>query len=186
MKNLENKLQEIIQSCPWFPVLKSIQQLDLPDWWVAGGAIRNTVWKSLYGDNCSLGIKDIDVVFFDKGTDKDFELKCKASLQQIHPEWVFDVKNQASFGVWRPWPFVFNFSGDGIAHFLHTATANGVRLLPDNQLEIWSPYGLADLFNGIIRSTPFRHGDEAVKSKEQEFLSKCPLLKLAHDKNRQD
>lgn len=179
IEDLEERLREIIRHCAWYETLRSIRSLDLPDWWVAGGAIRNTAWKHLYGDECKLQIKDIDVVFFDRESGKEFELKNKELLQSIHPDWIFDVKNQASFGHWRTWHFQFTDSSDGIAHFLHTATAVGVRLLQDETLLLHTPYGLRDLFEGQIRPTPFRHAEESSIKKQNEYLSKCPRLLAA-------
>lgn len=177
-QDLQSQLKKIIKSAEWYGTLSSIQDLELPDCWVAGGAIRNTVWKALFGSECRLTIKDLDVVFFDRDSGRERELQSKQLLEKYHPGWIFDVKNQASFGVWRQWSFVFTDTVDGIAHFLHTATANGVRLNSDGDLEICSPYGLEDLFSGVIRTTPFRHGDEAVRAKQDEYLSKCPPLLL--------
>jgi hypothetical protein len=39
--------------------------LNLPNWWLAGGAVRNTVWRSLFGNECQLVINDFDIAFFD-------------------------------------------------------------------------------------------------------------------------
>lgn len=177
-QELESQLKRIIKSAEWYITLTSIQDLELPDCWVAGGAIRNTVWKALFGAECRLTIKDLDVVFFEKETGRDRELQAKQLLEKYHPTWTFDVKNQASFGVWRPWSFTFTDSVDGISHFLHTATAIGVRLTDNGAIEICSPYGLSDLFEGVIRTTPFRHGEDAVKAKQDEYLNKCPPLVL--------
>lgn len=177
-QELQAQLKQIIKSSEWYCTLASIHGLELPDCWLAGGAVRNTVWKALFGADCRLTIKDLDVVFFDPDSGRDREMQARQLLEKYQPGWKFDVKNQASFGVWRPWAFTFTDTVDGIAHFLHTATANGVRLNDDDTLEICSPYGLNDLFAGIIRTTPFRHGDDAVKAKQNEYLSKCPPLLL--------
>ena len=43
----------------------AIAFLNLPNWWLAGGAVRNTVWRSLFGNDCQLIINDFDIAFFD-------------------------------------------------------------------------------------------------------------------------
>jgi hypothetical protein len=174
--NLEETLKDIIANSDWFNTLASIKALDMPDWWVAGGAIRNTVWKKIYGDKCSLGIKDLDVVFYDKNSGREQEIEWKNHLQQLHPNWIFDVKNQSSFGVWRPWRFTFTDSTDGIAHFLHTATGIGIKLDSNDKLQICQPHGLSDLFAGIIKCTPYRQDSAAAQKKQEEYLQKCPGL----------
>jgi len=55
-------------------VLRAIAQLNLPNWWLAGGAVRNTVWHSIFGENCRLGIKDFDIAFFDIEGNRSQEL----------------------------------------------------------------------------------------------------------------
>ncbi len=180
MISLEERLVQILSNSPWYASLRSIRDLQLPQAWVAGGAVRNTVWKELYRDKCQLGIKDLDLVFFDPASKCEFERSIKEKLEKLHPGWEFDVKNQASFGRWRPWKFSFENSIDGIAHFLHTATAVGVRLTESGEPEIVAPHGLQDLFSGCIRCTPYRHGLEEAESKQKEFLSMCPELTVSN------
>lgn len=172
----EERLRSIIRNCEWFETLSSIRNLSLPDCWLAGGAIRNTVWQHLYGSSCQLKIKDLDVLFYDENSGRPFEKSHKAYLENLHGGWVFDVKNQSSFGHWRDWHFSFSDSKDGIKHFLHTATAVGIRLNDKEEIEIYAPYGLEDLFTGTIKRTPFCHTEDSAVSREADFMEKCPML----------
>ncbi|MDD1469673.1 nucleotidyltransferase family protein, partial [Dolichospermum sp. ST_sed5] len=63
--NNNTQLQIILSNSIIATVLPAIEQLDLPNWWLAGGAVRNTVWRSLFGQECNLFIKDFDIAFFD-------------------------------------------------------------------------------------------------------------------------
>ena len=173
------KLQEIFKKEPQImAILKAMRNLDLPDCWLAGGAIRNTVWQHLYGSDCQLTIKDFDIVFFDKDAGRPVEVKAKESLIAQFPGLLFDVKNQASFGHWRPWRYQFTSTTDGIAHFLHPATGIGIRLSNDETFEYCSEYGLSDLFQGILRSTPFPDAYDDSLAKATFLKSKCAPLKL--------
>ncbi|MEP0755399.1 nucleotidyltransferase family protein [Trichocoleus sp. Lan] len=60
------RLQKILVDSPVGVVLPAIALLNLPDWWLAGGAVRNTVWRSLFGDNCQLLINDFDIAIFER------------------------------------------------------------------------------------------------------------------------
>ena len=40
------RLQTILVDSPVGVVLPAIAFLNLPNWWLAGGAVRNTVWRS--------------------------------------------------------------------------------------------------------------------------------------------
>lgn len=176
---LEQQLKNIFANSEIIPVLRLIRDANLPDWWLAGGAVRNTVWRHLFPDNCSLAIKDFDVAFFDKNGSRDGEKLAKKWLCEQLPFVEFDVKNQASFGVWRDWHFTFTSTEDGIRHWLHTATAVGIKIDDEDEISVLAPYGLSDLLAGIVRPTPYCAKAKAAEEKGQEFMAKCPALKLA-------
>ncbi|MEH1941779.1 MAG: nucleotidyltransferase family protein [Nostoc sp.] len=177
--NSNTRLQMILADTPIDTVLRAIAQLNLPNWWLAGGAVRNTVWHSIFGDNCGLGIKDFDIAFFDIEGNRSQELAAKATLTEQFPHEQFDVKNQASFARWRLGSRLYTSTEDGITHWLHTATAVGVRLDAQGQWQFFTPYGLDDLFAGIIRPTPAHIHNLDAHNKASDFLSKCPYLRLA-------
>jgi hypothetical protein len=158
--------------------LSAIAQINLPNWWLAGGAVRNTVWRKLFGDRCQLIIKDFDIAFFDAEGDRSQELAAKTTLTEQFPDYVFDVKNQASFARWRSGRRTYTSTEDGITDWLHTATAVGVRLDAQGQWQFFMPYGLDDLFAGIIRPTPAHTNNPDAERKAAEFLQKCPCLRL--------
>ncbi|MDZ8187847.1 MAG: nucleotidyltransferase family protein [Nostoc sp. ChiSLP02] len=177
--NSNTRLQMILTDTPIGTVLPAIAQLNLPNWWLAGGAVRNTVWRSIFGDNCGLGIKDFDIAFFDIEGNRSQELAAKTNLTKKFPHDQFDVKNQASFARWRLGARPYTSTEDGITDWLHTATAVGVRLDTQGQWQFFTPYGLDDLFDGIIRPTPAHTHNIDARNKASEFLSKCPYLRLA-------
>jgi hypothetical protein len=176
--NGHTRLQMILADTPINEVLSAIAQLNLPNPWLAGGAVRNTVWRSIFGEKCALFIKDFDIAFFDETGNRDQELAAKAYLTELFPYHQFDVKNQASFARWRPGRRPYTSTEDGIQDWLHTATAVAVRLDTQGQWEFFTPYGLDDLFTGIIRPTPAHIDNPDAHNKASGFLSKCPYLKL--------
>ena len=178
MKNI-NQLQSILIDSQVGAVLPAISQLNLPDWWLAGGALRNTVWRSIFGENCKLFINDFDIAFFDETADRNQELAAKATLNNLFPDYLFDIKNQASFARWRSGKKTYTSTEDGIKNWLHTTAAIGVRLGNQGQWEFFTPYGLDDLFNGIIRPTPPNIDNPDARRKADGYLQKCPCLQLA-------
>src|SRR5919201_6845633 len=59
-------VQRILRSNEWLmSVLHAARAVDLPDWFVGAGAIRNTVWDYLHGYTMPTPLADVDVVFFD-------------------------------------------------------------------------------------------------------------------------
>ena len=179
MKAMIDRLEQILHNSPVGLVLPAMAQLKLPDWWLAGGAVRNTVWRSLYGTECALTINDFDLAFFDATGDREQELAAKAALTAQFPDYVFDVKNQASFARWRSGRRTYSSTQEGVADWLHTATAVGVRCDRQTNWEFFTPYGLDDLFNGIVRPTPAHGHNPDAERKAASFLQQCAALQLA-------
>lgn len=177
MDNLE-RLQQILQNSAVGLVLLAIAAQNLPDWWLAGGAVRNTVWRAIFGADCRLTINDFDIAFFDPDGDRAQELAAKTALTAQFPDYQFDVKNQASFGRWRPNHPIYSSTEDGVAQWLHTATAVGVRCDQQGQWQFFTPYGLDDLFQGIVCATPTHRQNPDAERKAASFLERCSALRL--------
>lgn len=100
--NLESELTKLIESdYELLTILKTVEQLQLNDCWVAAGAIRNKVWDTLH--NMQTDINDIDVIYFDKtDTSTKTEHALEVRLQNLMPNQPWSVKNQARMhnGIW--------------------------------------------------------------------------------------
>jgi uncharacterized protein len=172
-------LRSILADSAVGQVLPAIRQLPLPDWWLAGGAIRNTIWKSIYGADCQLAIKDFDVAFYDAKGDREQERTAKEALENQFPGSIFDVKNQASFATWRAGRRTYASSLDGIADWQHTATAVGVKLDQNGHWWFIAPFGFDDLLNGVVRLGPAHFDSTSAIEKGATYLLKCPALTTA-------
>ncbi|SRR5579883_2928264 len=181
-----NRLQQILADSVIAPVLPAIAPIGLPNWWLAGGAVRNTVWQTIFGADCKLVINDFDIAFFDLTTADDADLSAnraqemaaRAVLTAQFPHYKFDVKNQASFARWRVGRRPYESTEDGVADWLHTATAVGVRLDHHGQWQFFTPYGLSDLLTGIVRPTPAHVYNPDAERKAASFMELCPGLRL--------
>ncbi len=74
--------------------LYAVRVLDLPDWLIAAGFIRNLVWDNLFGKKT--GVSDIDVIYFcrsDISAERDLSLEKR--LRLLEPSLPWSVKNQA-------------------------------------------------------------------------------------------
>lgn len=177
--DLELRLKTILRESVVGTVLPDIAAAELTGWWLAGGAVRNSVWQSLYGADCRLRVNDFDIAFYDPQGDRKQELRVKNALESKYPHWKFDVKNQASFAVWRPGRRPYTSVEDGVGDWLHTATSVGVRLEVGGDYSIFAPYGLEDLFNGVIRPTPEHVDCDIARAKADTFLAGCAMLKMS-------
>lgn len=178
-RNYRLRLREIVADSILLEVITALRELRIADMWLAGGAVRNIVWKRLYGSDCTLVVKDFDVAFFDKDSNRERESQIKQYLVQKLPELIFDVKNQASFGVWRQGRFVFQSTTDGISNWLLTTAAVGIALNDNGEIDILAPYGLFDLFEGVVRPTPNQCGGDAAERKKNDLLAGCSRLRGA-------
>ena len=151
----EEKLISIVRGQGWLmDVLRAVRNLDLPDWYIAAGAIRNTVWNRLHNYPGDINMKDMDVVYFDPNDlSISLEKECESKLSSLFPKLIFEVINQARAHTFNHRPKATS-SHDSIAYWCETPTCVGVRLEKDDSLTICAPYGLEDLFELRVRPIP--------------------------------
>ena len=135
--------------------LRAVRALDLPDWCVAAGFVRNRVWDHLHGIAPPRPPADIDVLFFDRGdVSKEREAAHEATLGELMPGLPWQVRNQARMHVWKGLP-PHKSTADSMTYWLETVTAVGVRLEADNSLSVIAPLGLDDLLGLRCRPTAY-------------------------------
>jgi hypothetical protein len=139
-------------------ILERFDEIAPPDAWLAAGCIAQTIWNLACGQPAELGIKDVDLIYFD---DQDLSLGAEAGHERRlrdlfgHLAIKLDVKNEARVHLWYQQRFgyaiePYRSSADAIATFPTTATAVGVRWIHD-EFECCAPFGLADLFGLVVR-----------------------------------
>ncbi|MEM7128863.1 MAG: nucleotidyltransferase family protein [Chloroflexota bacterium] len=183
----ENQLVEIIQADCWLmSILRTVRECDLPDWYVGAGTIRNLVWDQLHGYAEPTISRDVDVAFFDpENLTKERDVEADQQLRSRQPEIPWEATNQATVHLWyqellgqsvQP----FSSCEEAIATWPETATSVGVRLLPNDQLQIVAPCGLEDLFQMKLRRNPPRVSLEKFHKRLQEkrIMEKWPKVVL--------
>ena len=76
--------------------LRTVRDLQLPDWWIAAGFLRNKVWDILHEYHEPTPLNDVDVVYFDeRNADEDDDSEWERRLKRIDPSTPWSVKNQA-------------------------------------------------------------------------------------------
>lgn len=162
-------------------VLRAVRSLDLPDWWVGAGFVRNKIWDTLQGEGHTPP-GDIDVVYFDPAhLSEEEELKLKERLEEIHPTGKWSVTNQARMS------FVngdapYTSSLDAISHWPETATAIAVTLDKADHIIFKALHGVDDLLAFIIRPTPaFENKMEKYRQRLQkkDWQTKWSKVKIA-------
>ena len=182
----KKRFKEIILGQEWFlDALRSVRGLDLPDWYIAAGAVRNTVWDALHNFSRTV-LKDIDVVYFDSSDieglrEKDSEAKLRKLNDSINWEVVNQARGHLFQQGYEKTRLPVSSSCESIAYWSETPTCVGVRLEKDDSLTICAPHGLTDLMELRVRPIPEPYRDLSLyKSRinEKRWEKKWPKLQI--------
>ena len=145
-------------------ILNYIDELNIPNYYIAAGAVFETIWN--YYDNKPLnyGIKDIDIIYYDsnnlsKDDEKELENKIVNHFKKLNLNYEFDVHNEARMHLWKKENENQNIhkyknSEDAIDKWIATVHAIGITK-DNNKIKVYAPYGLSDIFSKTIR--PIKH-----------------------------
>lgn len=127
------------------------------NYYLGAGGVNQTVFNYYHGYDLNHGIKDFDIVYFDDDESYESEDIIIKDLSErlSHVDTSFDIKNQARVYIWYNEKYGTNrerYSSveDAISSWGSTVTCVGVRL-EDNELKVFCPYGLNDVFSMTIR-----------------------------------
>jgi uncharacterized protein len=163
---LTRRLIEIVHAAPsLMRVLRTARTLGLPDWLVMSGAVYQRVLNHLTGRPPDYGIKDYDLGYFD-ASDMSYEAE-DLVIRQVAAAFdeplksTVEVRNQARVHVWFEAHFgeaytPLSCTAEALERFVSPMFAVGVRLDPDDRLQIEAPFGLDDLFALRLRPNPRR------------------------------
>ena len=89
------QLSSIIKNEDWLmSALRAARSLQLPDWYIAAGAIRTTVWNILHGYSGRNSQNAVDVVYFDaKDMEGRREKVSEIALLKQCPSFIWEVVN---------------------------------------------------------------------------------------------
>jgi hypothetical protein len=159
-------LATILRSTPpLMRVLSVARHLCLPDWLVFSGSVYQPVLNRLTGRPLDYGIKDYDFGYFD-ASDLSYEAE-DAVIRRVKAAFdeplrsMIEVRNQVRVHLWFPAKFgepytPLSCTAEALERFVSPTFAVGVRLEPDDRLQIEAPFGLADLFALRLRPNPRR------------------------------
>jgi uncharacterized protein len=180
----ESDIFDLILGDLWMMrVLRAAARLDLPEWMIGAGFVRNKVWDRLHGfANAEVQTADIDLIYFDpadvcESTEKEHDRRLRAVCDV---NW--STKNQARMHeVTGDAPY--KSAADGLAHWVESATCVAVTL-QGGELRLIAPYGIGDLVGLIVRPSPGFKRDIGVLRERVEtkrWLEKWPRLRVVLD-----
>ncbi|MDO7905910.1 nucleotidyltransferase family protein [Paenibacillus sp. JX-17] len=181
MGGYEDQLRSILDQPQVWKDLRLVRKLGLPQACIAAGYVRNKVWDHLHGYLDATPLHDVDVIYYDLAdTDEERDWQLDVRLEEHDPGRGWQVRNQAR---------MHEFSGnapytsveDAMSYWPETATAVGIRLNEQDQMEILCPYGLDDLFAMQVRQSPRYRNTVAYRQRvfEKEWLDNWPLLMMS-------
>lgn len=167
-------------------LLQRLPELELPDAWLVGGCLFQTVWNLLGGQPPEAGIRDYDIFYFDAG---DLSEAAEAAVH-LRAQQVFgglgvqlDIKNQARVHTWYPAYFgrpcpPLREACEGIKRFLIGGTSVGLRQC-GAKVQLYAPHGLDDLYQGRLRPNPHVDHGPLYGDKARDYQARWPWLRLA-------
>ncbi|KAF5499641.1 Bifunctional solanapyrone synthase [Colletotrichum fructicola] len=159
-------------------VLARAAALNLPNWYLAAGAVSQTIWNHMSGLPPATGIHDYDLVYFDD-TDLSWEAedaaiqRGRALFADIPAE--VEIRNQARVHLWyeakfgAPCPRHESVEA-GIDSWIATSAMIGVRVEADGEWRVYAPRGLSDFFNMVVRPNPQIGVREKYEEKARRWL----------------
>lgn len=185
-KQLEDILRKSNKIMTILEVLQNYSQKNpsFKNYYLAAGAINQTVFNYFHNNPLDKNIGDFDIVYYDENTsyEKEDEIikDLEKTLQNLKVK--LDIKNECRVPIWLkenynreilPYKSVEN----AISRWGTTVTCIGVRL-ENNNFKIYSPYGLDDLFSLTIRPVKIDFNEMDYMKKTEKWRAKWPKLTI--------
>lgn len=182
-ENLDVALSSILLDDAWHrEVLEALREV-APFAWVTGGFVRSAIWDAVFatGEPCALA--DVDVIYLDTPERSLFtESGLDRVLSRRAPEILWSVRDQGRMHA-RNGDRPYRSLNEALRGFPDKSSAVAVRLLPNEDLEILAPFGLEDVFQGVVRPTPAGLSDgrfqRFLKKKLSGWRRRWPWLRVA-------
>ena len=154
------------------------------NYYVGAGGVNQTVFNYYHGYDINYGIKDFDIVYYDSDESYEAEDIIIKDLESrlSHIDTSFDIKNQGRVYIWYNEKYGTNRDKyksveDAISSWGATVTCVGVRL-ENNELKVYCPYGLNDIFSMIIRPVKKDFEKESYVKRDNKWKEKWEKLKI--------
>lgn len=129
--------------------LSAAAEMQLPDWCLAAGFVRNLVWDKLHDYSSPTALNDIDLIYFDPNNvsaERDREIESKLT-DRLPVLW--SVKNQARMHQ-RNNDNPYTSTLDAMSYWVEIETAAGAALSESGEIVLLSPFGFEPLFEYTI------------------------------------
>lgn len=170
---------KLIESDQWMmDILRFVESLHLPDWWIGAGFVRSRVWDHLHNYKERTPLPDIDLIYLDPKSKKNDERKYWKILKEKFPEQKWSVTNIAFRHLRIGRKLQYKSSTEALSEWVETATGVGVCRVR-GELKLSAPNGTSDLVNLILKPTKAYEDNIQVfekRIKDKRWLDKWPKL----------
>ncbi|MFM5206070.1 nucleotidyltransferase family protein [Aeromonas veronii] len=161
--------------------LQAAAVLNLPDWALGAGFIRNLIWDHLHHKAAPTPLNDIDLIYLDKADPQGLaEAEHEAWLAKRLPGQQWEVRNQARMHT-RQLLAPFASSLEALSHWVEVPTCIGVRLTRDGEFEWLAPYGFTINWSLQVSANPKCRQDKQIftqRIKEKRWQAIWPDLQV--------
>ena len=149
------------------------------DLYLSAGAVRNTVWSYLHDHGPLLNWSDADIIFLNRhNLTKEYEKELERYFTTKEPDIPWSFKNQLRMAE-KHGHSPYSSIEQAISKWVETATAIAIGPLNAKKFKVIAPYGLEDLYSGILRPTSEKMRsvmDTRIHAKK--WLQEYPLLRV--------
>ena len=184
MAMTEQEILELIQNDSWMmSIIQNARSLNLPDWMIGAGFVRNRVWDYLHGyKNKEVPTADIDLIYFDQNNiDEKADMRLSKKMKEkTGVNW--EIVNQAYTHKWHNRE-PYKDTEDALADWVETPTCVAVSMTQGGNLKLYAPLGVDDLVNLIVRRNEKCSDFKSYKSRatSKKWKEKWPKLTILEE-----
>ena len=119
-------------------VLNFVSKLNLPNFYIGAGSVFQTIWNYYDGKTLNHGIKDIDVIYYNKD-----DLNPETARMHLWKKVHYNIDTEQ-----------YKNTEDAINQWIATIHAIGITK-DDRKIKIYAPFGLSDIYSRTLR--PIKH-----------------------------
>lgn len=165
-----------------YEIIEETKQFAFSEYYIGGGSITQTVWNYLLDKPLEYGISDVDIVYYDSDLSESKEINIIHSVKSNFSNKLYevDIANEARVHLWYEKAFGKVISPyysveEAISTWPTTATSLGVRL-EQNELVVFAPYGLNDLYNLTVKPNKKMIDKTIYDKKVKKWQQKWPAI----------
>ncbi|MCF5709637.1 hypothetical protein GIV19_20465 [Pseudomonas syringae] len=159
-----------------------LPSLGLNQCMLTAGCLFQAVWNCQTQSPPEWGVKDYDVFYFDTDLSWAAESTVIESTRRLFSDLdvTIDIKNQARVHLWYHERFgrecpQLRSTKEGVDRYLISGTCIGLDIETG---DIYAPYGLYDVDQGILRINPQNYHPDLFEQKAKSYQARWPWLRI--------